>query len=551
VRWPPVLAATAVAGLTLVAVAQKRPVLHEYVAPPSASEAGSRIVSRAPEAGLGETGGSPANPSAIRHAGRILAAPPVDAPQDIEEPRHGDQLDRQTSAHPDRNTSSDGQLHYSEVFNPSVVPFKRMSALDEVASDYGLLVHEGPLETVPVGGDASPDRDLFWGSLVLDFTAERRIPIPSVAPEMRVLSYETQPPVALEFLRDGADNYLVAVNERGIGTVRLVFLVDAPATYFAPKLPGSVRLGELSRLVPPELSPVSRLSRRARDAADQILKKLRIERETPLDVAVDRLVAYFRAFEAGPTPELSDDIYLDLADSQKGVCRHRAFAFLVTALAAGIPTRYVTNEAHAFVEVWLPGGQGWARVDLGGAALELDVANAADKQMYRPRGEDPFAKPPEYANNYTQLSGDIRGLSAAQRAEAGKPLPEIAASSPGATRPNPAPVTGLPRHAEPTVDKPLVSLTVLTVAEDAYRGDKVTVTGIARSDAGIPAGIPISIYFAPGGRMREALLIGETVTAADGSFRLEMDLPSRLPIGQYAVYAFSNGNDKFSPSTSK
>jgi len=552
VRLVPVLLAVALVGA--IAFGQARPVLHEYVAPPSPSEAGSRIVSRGPSGGGGADpdGPPPANPSAIRHAGRILAAPPVDAPPDVGEVQHGDKMDRQTFAQPDRNTDSDGQLHYSEVFNPSVVPFKRMSALDEVGPDYGLGIHEGPTQTVPVGGDASSDRDLFWGSMIVDFSVEKRVPIPSVAPEMRILSYQTQPAVALQFLRDGADNYSVQAADFGMGPVRLVFLVDAPASYFAPRLPGSVKLAELPRLVPAQLATGVRLSRRARDAAETVLKKLRIDRETPLDVAVDRLVAYFRAFEAGPTPELSDDVYLDLALSQRGVCRHRSFAFLVTALAAGIPTRYVTNEAHAFVEIWLPGDQGWARVDLGGAALELDVTNAADKQMHRPRGEDPFAKPPEYTNNYTQLSGDIRGLSAAQRAEAGKPLPDAPAdSSPGATRPNPAPVTGLPRQNDPAPDRALMSITLTSLAGDAYRGDRLVLAGVARSETGIPGGVPVAVYFAPNGVLKEAILVGETVTASDGTFKTELELSSRMPVGRYAVYATSSGDDRFAPAVSK
>ena len=63
-------------------------------------------------------------------------------------------------------------------------------------------------------------------------------------------------------------------------------------------------------------------------------------------------------------PTGHDDVYLDLALSQRGVCRHRAFAFLVTALHLGIPTRMVVNEAHAWVEV--SDGTLWHRIDLGG-----------------------------------------------------------------------------------------------------------------------------------------------------------------------------------------
>src|SRR5262249_60940504 len=119
-------------------------------------------------------------------------------------------------------------------------------------------------------------------------------------------------------------------------------------------------------------------------------------------------------------PAPTGDVYLDLALSRRGVCRHRAFAFMITANAAGIPTRYVTNEAHAWAEVWVP-ESGWVRVDLGGAALELDVANASGKSMYRARGADPFPKPKPYANGYTRLRGAVDGLSSEQNAEATRP----------------------------------------------------------------------------------------------------------------------------------
>ena len=68
---------------------------------------------------------------------------------------------------------------------------------------------------------------------------------------------------------------------------------------------------------------------------------------------------------------------------------------LNTANALGIPTRYVQNEAHAFVEVWFPMRK-WQRIDLGGSALRMNVSGADNKTLHRPRSDDPFQKPPEY-----------------------------------------------------------------------------------------------------------------------------------------------------------
>ena len=62
-----------------------------------------------------------------------------------------------------------------------------------------------------------------------------------------------------------------------------------------------------------------------------------------LGSSFNKLVAYFRAFAAKDRPPNTGDIYRDLVDSQAGVCRHRSFAFMVTANALGLPTRGTTN----------------------------------------------------------------------------------------------------------------------------------------------------------------------------------------------------------------
>ena len=43
--------------------------------------------------------------------------------------------DRETTMKPDENTGAGRTLHYVSVFNPDVLPFKRMSAFDAVDDD--------------------------------------------------------------------------------------------------------------------------------------------------------------------------------------------------------------------------------------------------------------------------------------------------------------------------------------------------------------------------------------------------------------------------------
>ena len=80
--------------------------------------------------------------------------------------------------------------------------------------------------------------------------------------------------------------------------------------------------------------------------------------ETNLALIINNLTWYFSAFIEGdgdvPDPEPPWDVYQSICINGIGACRHRSFGFFVTALALEAPTRYVSNEAHAFVEVYVP-----------------------------------------------------------------------------------------------------------------------------------------------------------------------------------------------------
>ena len=544
--------------------ASDEPVLHEYVAPPKPG-AGGASAGGDTKSGPKTIGGTPQagkNPAAVRSGDKLVPEPPKSQPRQSGEPVHGTNdfgADRETQARPDYATGSDSTLHYTEVFNPAVLPFKRMSALDGVRDNYMLHVYDQKLTALPVGGKTQPDRDLFWGSLLIELSPGEDVPIPSTAPDMRILSYELDPPLEVSFSKDGADNYFVRTEARGAkGTYRLVFLSDAPASYFAPSVPHGYTIADASAS-----GFVRPLPFRARNSAIKVLGQLRLSADTPLDRAVDRLVEYFRGFEAGEAPPQTDDIYLDLALSRRGVCRHRAFAFVITAQALGIPARYVTNEAHAFAEVWVP-ERNWIRVDLGGAALDMDVNNAGDKQMYKPREPDAFPKPPAYANNYTQLRGDIRGLTQDQIDEAqgqgGGSGGGNGANDPGGRRSGstdpiaPTPGTGLPKlPASAYQGKAPSRIAVERTDATGFRGEAVRVGGRVTDERGKPlAGAPVNVYLAPLGAGGDgARLLGETYCDADGKWDAVIDLPRDLPLGKHEVFAATPGDSKHQPALSQ
>ena len=389
IRWLALASAALGAGVVgLTAYAQdaaddKRPTLHEDLDPPPTDPDAARHAIYGPDPSAHQ------NPSAFADKGKILPKPSNDAKKADDEPVHGRggfAADRDTESRPDYHTGPDGTLHYVTVFNPSVLPFKRMSSMDAVRDDYTLYTASRALEDLPVGGSPDSDRDLFWGSVVVDLKPGVDVPLPSVAPDMRIMSYEIRPQAQdIVFSKDGGDNFFVRSEQPGVsGSYRLVFLADADTRYFGAKVPSGYRVRDLARLAPPSLfHPVPA---RAQVMAEKAHRFLGVDASMNLGDALDKLVYYFRSFEAKSAPSATGDIFWDLFASQAGVCRHRSFAFMVAANALGIPTRYLTNEAHAWVEVWVPKLE-WIRIDLGGAALR-SVKNCRPRSRCRTRSSN-------------------------------------------------------------------------------------------------------------------------------------------------------------------
>jgi transglutaminase-like putative cysteine protease len=538
-----------IAGL---AVAQKgkpkAPVLHEDL-PADPSAGGTPTIG----------GSGSGNPAAFQAGKKVVPKPPLDDPEQAPkgEPILGTKgfaADRQTQMTPDTNTGKEDTLHYVSVFNPDVLPFKRMSAFEAVGDSYALYVKRTGLTEVQVGGVANDrTRDRFYGSVLLQLSKGKNVPLPSVAPDMRILSYEINPRIALKFEKDGADNFYVRSDESSAGgTYRLVFFADADTGYFAPNLPAKAYTPN-TMPVPSELRPS--LPSKVMEQARITLRNLRVNGDMPLGEAFNTLVAYFRAFEAKTLPVSKGDVYRELCDSQAGVCRHRAFAFMITANALGIPTRFVENEAHAFVEVWFPERR-WQRIDLGGAALRMEVTGADDKTLHRPSGEDPFAKPPEYKQNYTQLEGEINGLTQQQKDDKKAPLDQAPASGQFGPGPGNGSGTGTgssgptggtnitPDPRLPTQPKdPLKKdprLDILEWSNTAYRGAAVRVSAYIHVGTSPLINHPIDVFIAPAGRKGEnSISLGRAVTGPDGKFNQEFTVPASVNLASYDIFLSS------------
>ncbi len=306
------------------------------------------------------------------------------------------------------------------------------------------------------------------------------------------------------------------------------------------------------------------------------------------------LVEHFRSFsESDEPPPSTGNIFLDLARGMKGVCRHRAYPFVITAQALGIPARFVQNEAHAWVEVKLPqdGVPGWLRVDLGGAAAALEAHGAEDRPLHRPRGEDVLPRPAPYVRSYSQLAGDVRGLrddgaeepggaprstdvqsvrsadaqttsperTSPERTSPERTSPARLASASGANAieeqpPRPPsmtdPLAALFAPAEPTVTpvaRPL-RLSVEGHAFEVLRGRNLDLAGRAVDPDGRGvAGLRIEVV-ARGATER---LLGVTVTREGGHWQASVGVPPELPVGNYVLVVRTPGSDRFFPATAR
>jgi hypothetical protein len=112
-------------------------VLHEDLPSPGGSD--SPLVGSDPTAGQ--------NPEAFASGDKVLPEPEL-APKDPGEAvfgRDGSVTDRDTETRPDYQTDADGTLHYTAVFNPDVMPFKRMSSLDGIDPGYKNVIRDATL----------------------------------------------------------------------------------------------------------------------------------------------------------------------------------------------------------------------------------------------------------------------------------------------------------------------------------------------------------------------------------------------------------------------
>jgi len=493
------------------------PILHEYIAPDAAEDLR-----------MGATTQDGAMPAAIDTKSGVLAAPG--------EPRTNSaasQVAYGGSATPDsidasyridRDTSRPDAVRYDDPFIPAVTPFKRLYAYDGLDESFEFVVHDKQLRALEIGGEPRPDDDQFYGDLFVDIVPGVPVRIPSVGPGARVLVARVEPALHFELQRDGADNWFIVGDARK--RVRLILELAIARRVFGSEF-GEVSWSELSRSVP-ALPPA------ARAAAGEVLSAVGISQSVRPREAVRALVNYFRTFapsDDAPRASSGGALYSELALSKKGVCRHRAYAFVVTALALGIPSRLVRNEAHAWVEV--SDGLQWHRVDLGGAASRLEYEQHSTEHQHQPPA-DPYQWPPgsEAGESLTAQASSAGG------ARSGPPGAAASGAPPSARVPrNVAPAASGALEPPTPRDDPHSQNEVAISSEDRElrRGARFHVTGTARVDQTSCANSRVDIALRDKSGAEHWL--GALATDESGKYDGRVALPFDLEVGDYSVVA--------------
>lgn len=598
VRWIAVALAVLGTGAWHSLQAQTNaPILHEPLPPAAAGQGRSDQL----EMSRADRSASPAESDAgmpeaiLTSQGRIAKPPPAKEGDGV--PTYGQRQAPRVGI--DRRTGADLELHYQVVFDPTVAPFKRDFSYDRVAADLTLQMSGEGLREIAGTSQPRPDHELFWGHVKLRTQAGKPVLLPSVAPTSQILSWQALPPMPLQFLRDDAGNY--AVIAAGDGEVDLRFLMDAPSAYFsAPLAQGRAGRGG-------EGPKVAALDPDLQQRAMALWPKLGLNPRGDRAEVIGKLVEWFRSFapaapeQAGP-PLPGTDPLAELVLSQKGVCRHRALGLVILAHSLGIPAHYVMNEAHAFVEVWVPlasGASGWQRVDLGGGAESLELHAAQDKRLHRPLFADPFARPKAYTDQVGRVSVDgqpvdqafggaqelkgaegLRGGASAEPSAGsaqgsadpaadgsgnagagGEPADEAAARRQWlrtramglAPKPAPPQLSKSPgKAADMPTEEPrrqATSLRLDALLATAWVGEPIRVSG--QLSAGVEAPrLPVEVWLIDPARPSEGRLLGTAPTDAAGRFAAELAVPADALPRTYDVVARFAGDPRRAPCDS-
>lgn len=498
-RYGPWLGMLALAPLP---PASAGPLLHEHFAD-------------APEedAALGATTWSGDLPLVLTTRSGTVTAPPESTPSNGRGPVYGESSTPASARYElDGITTAPESVAYDDPFRPSTAPYKRLHVFDTLEAGFELGVRDPTLHPVQLGGQASDDEDVFFAELDVQTVQDVPVRIVSVASGAHVLALHTNPPSQVSIVHDSAENWFVLADQTA--RLRLVLQVAAPRRAFGA--PFQVGNWNLLRDRAPPLPPD------AKAPITEVLHRIGVDPTDAPTRALQKLVSYFRNFQESdvvPRAQNAQELYRELSLAQRGICRHRSFAFVVTALGLGLPARLVVNEAHAWVEV--DDGVDFLRIDLGGAATRwLGEPISPDVPLHETH-RDPFPWPP----------GQRSGSRLRNRARA--PIQDSFPSASSSTHALHTPLAG----SDDAPNAPTIELSVPKF--DWVRGELLRVEGrVGIGQAPCSFGRVDLAWRRRGATDHE---LGSVATDRDGRFRGQVNLPPELELGEGEIVARSIG----------
>ncbi len=282
--------------------------------------------------------------------------------------------------------------------------FKRWQVMDSTSRFYRLYIQERA-ENILLENSEDYNR-IYYLSLNVSSKSSELFPLPTPAPDSEVLYYyyNNTNGTTLEFYRDSADNLYMEPNQDENATLYLM-LGTSDDYRKTDYLSGTWLLSDIPKEAKQEVPEM--VSDTTVDLLDNDLFGTSLHdlhEEDDVVTIIESLVEYygddFSRINSDsdydvPNPDQGDNLYRHITEGLVGAGRHRAFGFFITANSLGLPTRYVSNDVHAFVEIYIPFTSGysaanWRLVDLEGYPIISET---------EPR-------PGDILNTGTQLFGD-------------------------------------------------------------------------------------------------------------------------------------------------
>lgn len=272
----------------------------------------------------------------------------------------------------DANTRPPELTTLEENFDPPVGAHKRIHIYDKITFDSELAI-QPTTDAWERYYPMRPPSELFIVRKAMFYAPIRQgqlFILSTDSSDMRISdfrAYKDDIHVHDLVLWHSASSGIYAVTAPEAGTYRIELTTASPK-----KLLEEMTADELKSVVQMEqprredLQSIRTLVMRQKDIATFMTSK----------GGLAQLANWFRGFEATPLLPSNLTLLETILQQKRGICRHRSLAFVAIAQAFGYKTRMVTNEAHAFVEVFVNGE--WRFVDLGGQTEKLNVTSPFD-----------------------------------------------------------------------------------------------------------------------------------------------------------------------------